>query len=126
MATKSIYRGFSSFEYAKNRTFQLTGIELVKMDLLNHIFTRRTERVMMPRFGTLIPELTFEPLDQETVELIEDELLIVFNYDPRVELIELFVTPDYPNNSITVQSNLEFIELNTADDFNFNIEFEAQ
>ena len=126
MATKSIYRGFSSFEYAKNRTFQLTGIELVKMDLLNHIFTRRTERVMMPRFGTLIPELTFEPLDQETVDLIEDELLIVFNYDPRVELIELFVTPDYPNNSITVQSNLEFIELNTADDFNFNIEFEAQ
>ena len=122
---KNNYKGFSSFEFQSKKTFRLNDIELVKLDLLNHIFTRRGERVMMPRFGTLIPEMVFEPLDEETVEIIEDELIAVFEYDPRVEMIELDVIPDYDNGGISVAAALRYIEFNIVEPFDFNIEFEG-
>ena len=120
-----VYKGYSSFEFLTTKSFRLTDIELVKLDLLNHIFTRRTERVMMPKFGTLIPDLLFEPLDEETIDTIYDELDTVFDYDPRVELIELDIQPNYDVGSITVGALLRYIELNTVDLFDFNIEFEG-
>jgi len=124
MAT-GVYKGYSSFEFLATKSFSLNDIELVKLDLLNHIFTRRSERVMMPTFGTLIPDLTFEPLDEETIDILDDELNTVFEYDPRVELIELSIDPDYDNSTITVGALLRYIELNTVELFDFNIEFEG-
>ena len=57
---KGLYRGYSSYEYQNKKTFSVTDVELVKLDLLNHIFTRKGDRVMMPNFGTRIPDLAFE------------------------------------------------------------------
>lgn len=124
MAT-GVYKGFSSFEFLANKSFRLNDIELVKLDLLNHIFTRRGERVMMPEFGTLVPDLVFEPLDEETVEILDDELNTVFDYDPRVEVVDLRIDPDYDNSTVTVGALLRYIELNTVELFDFNIEFEG-
>lgn len=121
----NLYKGFSSFEFVSNNTFSLNDIELVKMDLLNHVFTRRGERVMMPTFGTAIPDLTFEPLDEDVIETIEDELILVFDYDPRVELIELDIRPDYDNNALTAAAQLQYLEFNLVDAFNLNIEFQG-
>jgi hypothetical protein len=121
----AFYTGFSSFEFQKNKSFKLTDVELVKLDLLNHIFTRKGERVMMPNFGTTIPDLVFEPLDSETMLTIEDELRNVFQYDPRVSLLEFSLEPAYDENKITVHSKIQFIELNVTSSFDFNIEFEG-
>jgi len=120
-----LYKGFSSFEFVKNKSFILTDIELVKLDLLNHIFTRKGERVMMPDFGTIIPDLVFEPLDNETLITLEDELRSVFEYDPRVGILSLKLIPDFDNNAVTVNSVLQFIELKVSSSFNFNIQFEG-
>jgi phage baseplate assembly protein W len=125
MAKKGLYRGYSSFEFQKNKSFKLRDLELVKMDLLNHLFTRRGERVMMPRFGTEIPDLLFEPLTTELVELCREEVLRVINYDPRVELMQLEVRPNFDANAITVAARLFYIELDTVDDFELNLEFEG-
>ena len=76
---RNLYRGYSSFEFEKNKQFRVTDIELVKLDLLNHLFTLRGSRVMMPNFGTIIPELVFEPLDSETIESLEEEVRNVLN-----------------------------------------------
>ncbi len=122
----ALYKGFSSFEFQKNKTFKLNDIELVKMDLLNHIYTKRGSRVMMPRFGTVIPELVFEPLDEETLEILRDEILYVINYDPRVSLINFNLVPDYDNNTILVTADLRYVELNLVDTFELRLEFEAQ
>ena len=125
-----LYKGFSSFEYQKTKTFSLTDIELVKLDLLNHIFTRRGERLMMPNFGTGIPNLVFEPLDAGTLETLEDELRRVFDFDPRVEVLRLDVQPatdgtGNPNeNAVTASARLLFVELNIVDNFDLNIVFE--
>ena len=83
----ALYKGYSSFEFERVKQFSLTDVELVKLDILNHIFTRRGSRVMMPTFGTVIPDLVFEPLDAETTEILEDELRSVFDFDPRVEIV---------------------------------------
>lgn len=126
MTTPGLYKGYSSFEYQANKTFALRDIELVKMDLLNHIFTKRGERVMMPGFGTQIPEMVFEPLDDITIDIVTEEVLYVVNYDPRVTLVDYNVNPDYDNQTLSVNCLLRYVELDTVDEFNLNIEFEGQ
>jgi len=125
LARTGLYKGYSSFEFEASGSFRLIDIELVKLDLLNHIFTRKGERVNMPRFGTSIPDLVFEPLDEETTDIIESELTFVFEYDPRVELLDLTVTPNADGNSITAAARLLYIELDTEDLMNLNIQFEG-
>lgn len=121
----NLYIGYSTFEFQQNKSLRITDIELVKLDIINHIFTKRGSRVMMPNFGSIIPELAFEPLDEELVDLVYAELLTIFDYDPRVSTISLTVTPDFDNNSIYAVATLFYIELNTADDFELNIQFEG-
>ena len=117
----SKYRGFSSYNFEVNNTFLVTDVELIKTDLMNHIFTRKGERLMMPNFGTLIPDLAFEITDADLIETVIDEITMVVNFDPRVELISLDVTPDYDNNKLTAALSVLYIELNVSDSFNFNI-----
>ncbi len=124
MARTNLYRGFSSFEYEANGTFKVTDVELVKLDLLNHIFTRKGERVRLPTFGTIIPDLVFEPLDEETIDILESELRVVFNYDPRVELLDLAIVTGSDGATVTASALLRFVELDLTDQMNLNIQFE--
>lgn len=126
MLRKGLYKGYSSFEYQANGTFALRDVELVKMDLLNHIFTKRGERVMMPGFGTQIPEMVFEPMDDITIDIVTEEVLNVIKYDPRVLLIDFDVSPDYDNQVLTVSCLLRYVELGTVDKFDLHIEFEGE
>lgn len=119
------YIGYSSYEFQKNKSFTLTDVQLVELDLLNQIYTRRGSRVMMPTYGTLIPELVFEPLDEETISTIESELITVFQTDPRVSLITMSVTPNFDTYTVTVVAVLNYIELNVTQPFQLNIQFEA-
>lgn len=117
-----IYKGYSSFEFQSNDTFLLTDVELVKLDLLNHIFTRRGERVKMPTFGTRIPDLAFEPLDQETLDILYEDLVLVFDFDPRVETESITITPDFDASSVEARARLRYIELAVVDTLDLNIE----
>ena len=125
VAKVGLYKGYSSHEFDRVKSFKLNDFELVKMDLLNHIFTRRGERVMMPTFGTQIPELVFEPLDGEMLDTLYDELAYVFDYDPRVEPLELTVTPDYDNNAVFVAAKLFYVEFKFDDTLELRIDFEG-
>lgn len=122
----ALYKGYSSFEYEKNKTFALINQDLVNMDLLNHIYTRRGSRVMMPTFGTRIPELPFEPLDDDTLAILREDLETVINFDPRVKLLQLNIIPDFDNNRVVAAARLLYIELNIVDNLNLNIIFEGQ
>lgn len=125
MAQQGLYRGFSSFEFQRAKTFKIRDVELVKLDLLNHIFTKQGERVMMPTFGTQIPEMTFEPLDTETVNIVVEEVRRVLDFDPRVEILELDVRPEYDQNALYVGARVLYVELNIVDNFELNITFGA-
>jgi phage baseplate assembly protein W len=119
------YIGYSSYEFQKNKSFVLTDVQLVELDLLNHIYTRRGSRVMMPTFGTLIPDLVFEPLDETTLGIVENELTSVFLFEPRVRMLSLDVRPDYDNHTITATAILQYLELDVTQPFTLNIQFEA-
>ncbi len=124
MARQNIYKGYSTFEFQKNKSLALRDVDLVKIDLLNHIFTQRGARIMMPEFGTTIPSLVFEPLDSETIDEIQAQVKNVFDYDPRVRIVKFNVIPDYDRNTIIIDASLFYIELNTVNDFDLNIQFE--
>lgn len=119
----TLYKGYSSHEYQKNKTFNLTDKQLVNMDLLNHIYTLRGSRVMMPTFGTRIPLMAFEPLDDITMGIVEDDLRMVVAFDPRVNLQYITLTPSYETNSLVVELVVDYIELKMSGSINLNIIF---
>lgn len=116
MATK-IYRGFSTANFLIDRQqgFNLTDQDLVKQDLLNHLYTVRGERVHQPNFGTRIPLLAFEPLDDTTLNIVREDITAVFEYDPRVKLAGLSVNAMPDNNMIVALVDIHYIELNTQE-----------
>ena len=122
--TTGLYRGYSSYEYQKKHKFTLNDVELVKMDLLNHIYTRKGERVMMPGFGTRIPDLAFEPMDQITLDILEEDLRAVVAFDPRVSLVDLQINPSYDENYVVASVRVLYIELNLVANLDLNIQFE--
>ncbi len=119
---KDLYRGFSTKHWDEtNQGFSTRNKETVKRDLRNHIFTSKGERVMMPNFGTRIPSLPFEPLDENTLRIIEEDLREVINFDPRVRLLDLNILPLSDNNAIVAYVTIEYIELGGVETFNIDI-----
>jgi len=108
----SKYLGFST---TAKKGFGMKGAELINRDLLNHIYTLKGERVMMPGFGTRIPLIAFEPLDQLTLKDVEADLREVVDYDPRVQLIDIAVMALPENNAIVAVLDLRYIELGIVD-----------
>lgn len=116
------YLGFSTF--GAKKSFSLTGKDLINRDLLNHIYTLRGERAMLPGFGTRIPLLAFEPLDQQTLRVVEEDLKAVVEYDPRVQLLDLAVMALPDNNAIVALLDLRYIELDVVE--TLHLEFPVQ
>jgi len=121
-ANKIYYKGFSSRNASKpGGSFSITNIDCVNEDLLNHIYTTYYSRPHMPSFGTRIPNLAFEPNDQDTQSIIQEDLTKVFNYDPRVKLqsLNIYSLPD--QYAIVAIANLLYVELNITGDLNIQI-----
>lgn len=119
---RKYYKGFSTRKYHDvGGEFEIHNISCVEEDLLNHIFTIKGERVMMPEFGTRIPLMVFEPNDTESQQIIEEDLRTVFEYDPRVELKNLTILPDGDNNTIIALATLRYIEFNVTQDLRIEV-----
>lgn len=121
----SLYKGFSFFRYQYDKSIIVTDIDLVKVDLYNHIFTRIGERVKMPSFGTTIPDMLFEPLTEDLLFQIDTEMRKVFAFDPRVELVWLEVYPFYDTQTVFAAAELRYIELDITDRFDLRLEFQG-
>jgi phage baseplate assembly protein W len=122
------YRGFSFKNWQNNKDFVMTDVELVKQDLLNHIFTRRGERVGQRGFGTVIQDLLFEPFDDNTVTTAADQIRAVIEFDPRVQLqakSDFVVRADYDTSILYIAARLYFVELDLVDILHINLRFES-
>jgi len=83
-----IYKGFSSNNpNAKNSI--LYDADLIKQDIYNHFMTARGERVMLPKFGSIIWDYIYDPMDPQTKKIVENDARDIIGQDPRVELISL-------------------------------------
>jgi len=121
-----LYKGFSTHNYVlSGGSFSVTNVDLVNLDILSHIFTEKNERVMLPGWGTDIPNAPFEPLTSELIQNIRDDIERVINYDPRVELLTLTIAPYYDSNAIIASVTLQYIELNVSDALEFVLKLES-
>lgn len=89
--TSQMYKGFSTLS-TDTENFKLYDFALIKQDLLNHFYTRQGERLMNPRFGTIIWDMLFEPLTEQTKDLILQNVNEIVNYDPRIVANNVIVT----------------------------------
>jgi phage baseplate assembly protein W len=71
--------------------------------LKNLILTNHYERPFQPDLGSNVRRLLFENLDVVTAAALEQEIFqTIKNYEPRVELIDVIVSPNYDQNEFNV------------------------
>jgi len=69
----------------------------------NIVSTTPGEKFFNPEFGSSIGEILFENVDDITAVSIQDEIKnSLGNYEPRVELIDVFVDPNFDENQFDV------------------------
>ncbi len=125
MANDTLYRGISFRNFSKNKSIKLYDVELIKKGILNNIFTRRGERVKMFMYGTRIPDIIFEPLDDVSLGIIEEDIQMVVSNEPRVTLLSAQIIPRYDQGEVIVNLNLLYLELDFTDQLSVRITFEA-
>ena len=108
------YIGYSTIDTVTGSK-TLEDVDIAKRDLMNHFYTRRGERVMNPTFGSILPELVFEPLDYTTeAEALDDVNRIVTN-DPRWRVIETLLNKP-TEHTLEVRVRMEYIDTGTAEE----------
>lgn len=117
------YKGWSSFEYMRKGTFKMTDVDLVNMDILTHLQTRKGDRIKMSNFGTIIPDSVFSPLTSDLISDIRNDVETVIKYDPRVKLIEIRTVPLPDQNTLIVGITLFYVELNLTDKLELSLSF---
>jgi phage baseplate assembly protein W len=65
---------------------------LIKQDLINQFYIRKGEKLENPEFGTIIWDMIFEPLTEQTKSLIVNDVTVIVNSDPRIKSIQTIVT----------------------------------
>ena len=69
----------------------------------NIVLTSPGEKLFNPEFGSSVSEILFENVDDITAISIQDEIRnCLGNYEPRVELIDVFVDPNFDENQFDV------------------------
>lgn len=103
------YKGFSSIN-ANTENFHLYDFELIRQDLINHFHIRQGEKLMNPKFGTIIWDLLYEPLTAELKDAITTNVSEILNYDPRVVANQIIVT-SY-ESGIQIECQLTYLPYN--------------
>ena len=76
----------------------------------NIILTNPGEKIFDPNFGSNVSNILFETVDDITAVSIQDEIEnSLKNYEPRVEIINVLVDPDYDNNQFDVTISFQIV-----------------
>ena len=76
----------------------------------NLIFTLQGERFFNQDLGSRVSRALFENIDRISASVIEDEIRnTIDNFEPRVRLTDVSVTPDYSNNEFNVTLNYDIV-----------------
>lgn len=118
MATSyKYYKGFSTRDYAKKgRGFDRYNVELIEDDLMNEIFTVLGDRVKMPKFGTRIPLMVMELNDQDSLDVLKEDVTKVIEHDPRVALEAIDVITDVDRHGVVIVAKVHYKEFAVTKD----------
>lgn len=121
------FKGYSTVDKTWGN-FKLYDIELAKRDLLNEFYTRKGERVMSPQFGSIVWDLLFDPLTDETIDTIRADCLRIVTKDPRLDLLNIDIVDN--EHTIIVSIILRYVPTATETElvavFNRNLTAERE
>ena len=109
MPVERLSRGFkdlsASFQTSplNNDLIALKNESAIARSVRNLVLTAQGERPFQPVLGTGVSRLLFENMDKLTASAIRSELrTTIENYEPRVEINEILVEPDFEGNAFHV------------------------
>jgi phage baseplate assembly protein W len=105
-----MYKGFSTL--TGNKKFRLTDFDLVKRDVLNHFYIRKGEKLMNPKFGTIIWNVLHEPFTDDLKSVITADIKSIASYDPRVSFDNIVVTEF--DQGIQILLELRYLQTNQS------------
>lgn len=96
-----------------NDLIAIKNTTAISRSIRNLILTKRGERPFEPNLGSGVYDLLFENIDKQTATIIRDEIILVIeNYEPRVEIIEVLVKPNYDAASMDATIQYEVVGIN--------------
>lgn len=84
-----------------------TDSDLVRINLMNQFMTRKGERLMLPRFGSIIWEMLFEPFTESVRAAIIEDSVRIIREEPRVNLVNLDVQEE--PYGLTLDMTVEYV-----------------
>ena len=82
----------------------------ISRSIRNIVFTFPGEKFFNPDFGSQLYGVLFENIDDISALRIKDEIKqSIINFEPRVDLIDVKVSPDFDNNAFNVTIIYEII-----------------
>jgi len=92
----------------------------IKQAVKNIILTSPGEKPFQPLVGSSVNRLLFEPLDAFTADTIAEEIRTTINqYEPRVRLTNVKVTPVFEGNKLNVSLEYKIVGLPIVETIEF-------
>jgi phage baseplate assembly protein W len=117
------YKGFSTVN-SENSSPALYDIALIKQDIINHFHIRQGEKLSDPEFGTIIWDIIFEPLTEDTINAIIQNISRIVNYDPRVKVNKIDVKQPY-EHAIRIDCELVYLSYSIVEKLQFTFDEKA-
>ena len=109
MPVQRLSRGFKDLSASfqtnplSNDLIALKNESSIARSVRNLVLTIQGERPFQPVLGTGVYRLLFDNMDKLTASAIRSELrTTIENYEPRVEINEILVEPDFEGNAFHV------------------------
>ena len=109
MPVQRLSRGFKDLSASfqtnplSNDLIALKNESAIARSVRNLVLTGQGERPFQPVLGTGVSRLLFENMDKLTASAIRSEIrTTIENYEPRVEINEILVEPDFEGNAMHV------------------------
>ena len=112
MPVERLSRGFKDISMSfkinplNNDLISIKNETAIARSVRNLILTTPGERFFNENLGSQVSKSLFENMDEISSSLIRDEIEnTINNYEPRVDLISVDVSPNYDNNEFNVTIN---------------------
>jgi phage baseplate assembly protein W len=116
MPVERVSKGFKDISMtfqANPVNYDLIGLKnetAISRSIRNLVFTLPGERFFNPNLGSRVSRQLFENMDPVSASIIEDEIRnTINNYEPRVRLVDVTVTPNYDENEFNVRITYRII-----------------
>ena len=87
-------------------------IEAIRNSVRNILTTRPGQKILTPSFGASLERYLFEPITDVMGKIIGNQILnAISSYEPRVNVININVTPDPENNQYSIKVVYEYLDI---------------